>query len=357
MAEGYDWSKWTQTSGGSTVSTTNAYSFTMGTSDIAYTANATAKNYTINYTLNGGTLLPSGYTPVEYITSNGTNYFNTSIYFDFAKDFKVVGKFSNPKSTVRKIIIGNYSGSGVYNLELKADGKFRTYFNGGTVVDVASSAAMPANTMVSYESSYNASAHTASANANGSTINASIPASTAKATNPLRFFLDYRSSPSAISYPLSIGETFIYKDNDLVGHFVPARNAQNVCGMYDTVSETFFASATSTAFTCPETSVLPTSYTYGVGATITGAPTRNGYEFAGWCTDNALTTCNTTQTISTTATGIKTYYAKWFKNLTYNPDNGGTTTVATCQADQSFVLPATPAPKTGYTFAGWTVNK
>ncbi|MCM1294282.1 MAG: InlB B-repeat-containing protein [Muribaculaceae bacterium] len=59
------------------------------------------------------------------------------------------------------------------------------------------------------------------------------------------------------------------------------------------------------------TSGVPTSYTYGVGATITGKPSRTGYLFAGWCTESALTNCFMTQTISTTSTGNKTFYAKW----------------------------------------------
>ncbi len=59
------------------------------------------------------------------------------------------------------------------------------------------------------------------------------------------------------------------------------------------------------------TSGVPTSYTYGTGATINGIPTRSGYTFAGWCTDSGLTSCAMSQTISTTATGNKTFYAKW----------------------------------------------
>ena len=100
----------------------------------------------------------------------------------------------------------------------------------------------------------------------------------------------------------------------------------------------------------------PTSYTYGVGATINGTPTRSGFVFGGWCTNEELTTCAATQTISTTDTGNKTFYAKWIKNLTYDPGNGESTTSDTCQADESFVLPTAPT-RTNYTFAGWAVDK
>ena len=56
---------------------------------------------------------------------------------------------------------------------------------------------------------------------------------------------------------------------------------------------------------------VPTSYKYGTGATINGVPTRSEYTFAGWCTDSGLTSCSISQSISTTATGNKTFYATW----------------------------------------------
>jgi len=56
----------------------------------------------------------------------------------------------------------------------------------------------------------------------------------------------------------------------------------------------------------------PTTYTYGIGTTINGTPTKDGYAFAGWCTNEELTeNCATTQTIGADATGAKTFYAKW----------------------------------------------
>ena len=55
----------------------------------------------------------------------------------------------------------------------------------------------------------------------------------------------------------------------------------------------------------------PATYTYGTGATIAGIPTKSGHVFAGWCTDSAKNSCAYSQTIATTATGTKTFYAKW----------------------------------------------
>ncbi len=52
-----------------------------------------------------------------------------------------------------------------------------------------------------------------------------------------------------------------------------------------------------------------TKYTYGTGLTLP-APTREGYTFGGWYTNSDLSGTAVTD-ISATATGDKTYYAKW----------------------------------------------
>ena len=53
-----------------------------------------------------------------------------------------------------------------------------------------------------------------------------------------------------------------------------------------------------------------TSYTYGTGATLPTNVTKDGFTFGGWYDNEGLTGSAVT-TISTTATGNKTYWAKW----------------------------------------------
>ena len=102
-----------------------------------------------------------------------------------------------------------------------------------------------------------------------------------------------------------------------------------------------------------------TSYTYGVGATLPTDVTRPGYTFGGWYENSNLTGSAVT-TISTTATGNKTFWAKWTINsyaitASANPSNGGTVTGAgTCDHFSTCTLTATAA--TGYTFVNWTEN-
>ncbi len=104
----------------------------------------------------------------------------------------------------------------------------------------------------------------------------------------------------------------------------------------------------------------PTSYTYGVGATINGTPTRTGYTFEGWCTDAGLTeNCAKTQTISTTDTGHKAYYAKWSENrytVTYACGSGTTGSApanGTAIYSQAFTPAANTCVKDGFDFGGW----
>ena len=85
-------------------------------------------------------------------------------------------------------------------------------------------------------------------------------------------------------------------------------------------------------------------------------PTRTGYTFGGWYTSSSLTGTAATS-ISSTATGNKTYYAKWTANtytVTYNK-NSGTITNESKYTSYTYGTGLTlPTPtRTGYTFGGW----
>ena len=101
-----------------------------------------------------------------------------------------------------------------------------------------------------------------------------------------------------------------------------------------------------------------TSYTYGTGLTLP-APTRTGYTFGGWYENSDCSGTKVTK-ISTTATGAKTYYAKWTADtytVTYNK-NKGTITNESNYTSYTYGTGLTlPTPtRTGYTFGGWYEN-
>ena len=85
------------------------------------------------------------------------------------------------------------------------------------------------------------------------------------------------------------------------------------------------------------------------------APTKTGYDFAGWYANEALTTAvNWSSTISAN----KTYYAKWTAKTTtvsfnQNGGDGGQTTSKTATYGQAMPTPITLPTREGYTFAGY----
>ncbi len=99
-----------------------------------------------------------------------------------------------------------------------------------------------------------------------------------------------------------------------------------------------------------------TKYTCGIGLTLP-TPARTGYTFGGWF-ENASFTGTAVTKISTTATGNKTYYAKWTAKQCkvvfdyQGATSGSSTTEKTVTYNSTYGT--LPAPKkTGYTFKGW----
>ena len=99
-----------------------------------------------------------------------------------------------------------------------------------------------------------------------------------------------------------------------------------------------------------------TSYNYGEGATLptAGDMTREGYTFAGWY-DNEALTGTPVMTISNTEMGNKEYWAQWEINqytVTVKPENGEADITITQDYGTPIAAPADPT-REGYTFIGW----
>src|SRR5574344_2023039 len=91
-------------------------------------------------------------------------------------------------------------------------------------------------------------------------------------------------------------------------------------------------------------------------ATTPAAPTRTGYTFSGWYSDNALT--NTIDFATYTVTGDVTLYAKWTANqYTVTLDDQSATTAGqgsvNATYDAAMTKLSTLPAKTGYTFGGY----
>ena len=98
--------------------------------------------------------------------------------------------------------------------------------------------------------------------------------------------------------------------------------------------------------------------TYGSTYGTLIEPTREGYTFDGWYTDNTYTT-EVTSSTQVTITSNQTIIAKWIANdytVTFNP-NGGTVNPTSKTVTYDSAYGNLPEPnKTGYTFTGWNKN-
>ena len=330
----------------------------------------TPATYNINYVLNGGSSVPSTYTQLEYIQSDGNSYINTTINgnmsYSYELDFQQTNtglyrhwgafgqaSYVGPNMSLTYTYPDNFairwesqngSENGLWAGKVDTDRHILRIDNGAVYFDG-----------VNYQKSQG--------HQDNFEINYPLFLGTA---NP------GGTTPSANAMAKYYHYSVKNKNNTLIQNLIPARrNSDNKCGMYDTVSGTFFTSATSTDFVCsPE---LPSQYTYGTGATVNATPTRSHSSFVGWCTDAGLTNCAATQTIGTTATGDKTFYAKYLcdtgystnvsntacnaNTITVNWDNGaGGATQNTCTYGGDLTTPTTAPTKRGHVFTGWTFD-
>ena len=93
----------------------------------------------------------------------------------------------------------------------------------------------------------------------------------------------------------------------------------------------------------------------GQKATKPADPTRAGYTFGGWYTEEAYANL---YDFATPVKNALTLYAKWTINqytITFKPENGDEDTTITQDYGTAVTAPANPT-KTGYTFAGWDRN-
>ena len=370
MSTGYDWSKWTKTSDGTQVSTTKAYSFTMGTSDVAYTANATVHTYSITYNLNGGDALPSNCERLEYIQTDGSSYINTG-FQPTSTSYTHRMVFSPTASVSQKYICGTQYDKGRSGNVRITSGKIDgIYINRSSALSILSG-----TPTVTVGTKYTIDLYLNNSAVSTVYLNGTKISNTSKGTIDSDVTLKLGSYGSSGGAPIKIYGDVIIQDGTVIHNFVPAK-CDGVLGMYDTAVSggAFKANAGSGSFTAPTTTIMPTSYTYTVGANVTAIPTRAHSVFAGWCTDSALTDCSDTQTMGTTTSGDKTFYAKWTCESGYSASgnscvpntititwaNGGhgtlpTTKPASCTYGEIFAMPAAMSA-TGYTFNGYTVN-
>lgn len=336
-------------------------SLTFTTEDTTLVAKWTPIVYNIAYDWNiAGIPEGSEYTPVEYIENTGGSYINTGVSGYGTWDIDVQGVTAPVGKNA--VLVAYYSNASAW-FGAAPNNKWGFGSNSGTYF--SDSFTNRVNVNLEFASKR------ATATINGVTINRT---STNTYTLNNYQLMDYNSSYPMVAKLYSA--KFYNASGQLVFNGIPVRHG-NECGLYDTVSGTFKSSANTTyPFSCPSTSGLPNTYTYGVGATVNGTLTRPHATFNGWCpvvngvpqTNN----CAATQTISTTATGDKEYWAKWTCDAGYtNSNNSCNPNIITlhynndyeedadmpdddtCVYGGTFDLPDEVGDTPGYWFSGW----
>jgi uncharacterized repeat protein (TIGR02543 family) len=100
------------------------------------------------------------------------------------------------------------------------------------------------------------------------------------------------------------------------------------------------------------TSVTAITQDFDTAVSAPTNPTRTGYTFAGWFSDEALTTAYSFSSMPSQAT---TLYAKWTINqytITFDSNEGSSTPEITQDFGTTVSAPTNPT-RTGYTFTGW----
>ena len=196
--------------------------------------------------------MPAGYTALEYLESTGTQWIDTGIYFDYSKNFRVIGKAINLNLSLRNVILGSFyndNDNKSLNFEFggggypQYSGHFRVWA-GDRNNYMFSTESIPTNTEILYNSVYDSNLRkidtTITYNDTNQNIQFVISGINGICQRTLRFFKDDRPS-NDVAHPLRIGEHKIYKNDILVRNFIPAqRNSDGVLGMYDMVTNTFF---------------------------------------------------------------------------------------------------------------------
>ena len=229
LANGLDvvWDNWNKVSGsGTTLSLNNTIQAKM---DFVYKGNTSQS------------ILPSGYTQVDYITSDGNSYIDTGK--TLGDNFKIETKFiHNQQSSNEQPIISTWVQSFQwFNLYIASNNQLRFYATGNNMTSNPTLTIGNINT-VSY--SRNSNEWVGTLNGETVTFNTNI-----SADNPTTFKILSRGDVTLGSY-VSIYRLKLFENNILTMDLIPCyRNNDNVIGMYDIVNNIFYTNSGTGNFT------------------------------------------------------------------------------------------------------------
>ncbi|MDY0294817.1 MAG: InlB B-repeat-containing protein [Acholeplasmataceae bacterium] len=244
---------------------------------------------------------------------------------------------SNGGSAVAALVANIGSAITAPTAPTKTGYTFAGWYSDQALATVYTFTTMPADALTLY-AKWTINQYTITFDANGGTAVAQITQ-------------DFNTAVVAPTAPTKDGYTFAgwYSDQALATAYTfGTMPAQNI---------TLYAKWTINQYTITfdangGTAVVAITQDFNTAVVAPTAPTKDGYTFAGWYSDQALATAYTFGTMP--AQNI-TLYAKWTINqytITFDA-NGGTAVVAITQDFNTAVVTPTAPTKDGHTFAGW----
>ncbi len=168
-----------------------------------------------------GNGLPSGYTRLEYIQSTGTQYIDTGV--TLSNDIEIVAKVGTSAANT----LGITADVGLIVWQSGGRINFRYIPSEGNVITLSTDARYYTNQLYDVGFNINKSTFTV----NGQTV-------AEKAVDIKNVGAKIRTGKQDLTAALKI-----YDGSNLVRNMIPAKNSNDVLGMYDTVSGTFFTNA------------------------------------------------------------------------------------------------------------------
>lgn len=217
-------------------------SLTAGVSTITVTYKDLTATFTVNVTHYGDTIhVPDGYTPVEYIATNGKPSINLGMKANEATDAYLVDlMFTDTEAQMRVISANEVSSAATLYANVNLNYGMR-YRGVACYADYAITANVRHTIYVSYKDR--------EVKVNGESVNNSL--ATASGT------LSQSSSNILLAGPATTNARFvgriyrctIYRNDVIVRDLIPCRNSNNVGYMYDMFNDKIYSNATTGAFT------------------------------------------------------------------------------------------------------------
>ena len=315
------------------------------------------------------TPLPSGYTEIEYIESSGTQYINTGVIANQNLGFEIdIMPLDNiPVSSGSQMYFnaGGTRGTGRYGISAynKTSGgelilndsvnispKFAKNVRHKLILkDIVEVTSQQYSATLYYDDNTNAK------------IGGILPFTT---SNSILIFAANANSVQRFSK----ARLYYFKldnNDDIVRTYIPVKNSNNEAGLYCVETNSFLGNSGSGSFiagpvvtytatfdTDGGSSVESQTISYGQTVTKPSDPTKSGYDFDDWYTDN---TYSTIFNFSTPVYEDITIYAK-FDIITYtvsfDTDGGSSVASQTVNYGSTVTRPTNPT-KSGYEFDDW----